>query len=121
MYVCVELIGPCADVPDMPGNVTVEKTGSSTVLLSADSPPVKPVTEHGGVDVISWVVTYQAETEDAVPMGRESRATFSSGGRIQIASSLIKLSTQFGSFVTLKQPLTSLKLSICVTVSLTFS
>ena len=104
----------------MPGNVTVEKTGSSTVLLSADSPPVKPVTEHGGVDVISWVVTYQAETEDGVPMGRESRATFSNGGRIQIASSLIKLSTQFGPFVTLKQPLT-LKLSVCVTVSLTFS
>jgi len=85
----------------MPGNVTVEKTGSSTVLLSADSPPVKPVTEHGGVDVISWVVTYQAETDDGVPMGRESRATFSNGGRIQIASSLIKLSTQLGPFVTL--------------------
>jgi len=70
----------------MPGNVTVEEVSSSTVLLSADSPPVKPVTQHGGLDVISWVVTYQAESDDGAPMGRESRASFSNGTGLQIFS-----------------------------------
>ena len=63
----------------MPSNVTVNEVSASTVLLSADSPPVKPVSEHGCLDIISWVVTYQAESNDGTPIGREFRATFSNG------------------------------------------
>jgi len=63
----------------MPRNVTVKEVSSSTVLLSAAGPPAKPVTEHGGLDVTSWVVTYQAESADAAPMGREFTATFTTG------------------------------------------
>ena len=69
----------CADVPEMPGNVTVKEVTESTVLMSADSPPAKPVIEHGGLDVISWVVTYQAESDDGAPIGREFTAMFSNG------------------------------------------
>jgi len=67
----------------MPANVTVKEVGASTVLLSADSPPVKPVSEHGGLDVVSWVVTYQAESDDGAPIGTEFRATFSNGRNMQ--------------------------------------
>jgi len=70
-----------ADVPEMPGNVTVEEVSSSTLLLSADGPPVKPVIDHGGLDITSWLVTYQAETDDGAPLGREATATFYNGRR----------------------------------------
>jgi len=70
----------------MPGNVTVQEVTASTVLLTADSPPVKPVSEHGGLDVISWVVTYQAESMDGMPIGREFRATFSNGTKMRNCS-----------------------------------
>ena len=63
----------------MPGNVTVEEVSSSTLLLSADGPPVKPVMEHGGLDITSWLITYQAESDDGAPLGRESTATFYNG------------------------------------------
>jgi len=85
-------IGACADVPEMPGNVTVVEVSASTVLLRADSPPVKPVSEHGGLAVVSWVVTYQAESDDAAPIGRESRATFPNGTNMPISPLLIKSS-----------------------------
>jgi len=67
------------DVPEMPGNVTVNEVSASAVLLSADSPPVKPVSQHGGLDVISWLVTYQAESNDGMPLGREFRTAFNNG------------------------------------------
>ena len=63
----------------MPANVTVEEVSSSSILLSADSPPVKPVREHGGLGVVSWRVTYQAETDRGAPIGREATATFYNG------------------------------------------
>lgn len=77
----------------MPGNVTLREVSSSTVLLSADSPPVKPVDEHGGLDVISWEVTYQAETDDGAPIGREFRATFYNGTSIFVITQFICIST----------------------------
>jgi len=83
----------CADVPEMPGNVTVKEVSASTVLMTADSPPVKPVSEHGGLDVTSWVVTYQAETGEGAPLGREFRATFSNGTKTRISFLLISLFT----------------------------
>jgi len=78
-----------ADVPEMPSNVTVKEVSASTIMLSADSPPMKPVIEHGGLDVISWVVTYQAESDDSTPIGREFRAKFPNGIKTKIYSSFI--------------------------------
>lgn len=78
-----------ADVPEMPGNVTVKEVSASTIMLSADSPPVKSVSEHGGLDVISWVVTYQAESDDGTPSGREFRAKFPNGIKMKVYSFLI--------------------------------
>lgn len=82
----------CVDVPEMPGNVTLKEVSPSTVLLSADTPQMKPISEHGGLDVISWVVTYQAESIDGAPIGREFTATFYNGTNSQL---LIRLKKDF--------------------------
>lgn len=81
----------CADVPEMPGNLTLKEVSASTVLLSADIPQMKPISEHGGLDVISWVVTYQAESIDGAPIGREFTATFYNGTNVQLLIRLKKI------------------------------
>jgi len=85
------------DVPEMPANVTVKEVSASTVLLSADSPPLKPVSQHGGLDVISWMVTYQAESREGRPLGREFRTAFANGkhGRESLFCLSIRVCVKF--------------------------